>query len=145
MKLRLSTVFLLIAIILIYSESFACTISLSTANFGNYESNQAFPLYGQGSVTVECDSGVSYNIGLDNGLNPVSLYRRMNYIGDYLSYQLYRDSNCVTIWGNTAGIDTQPGTGTGVTQIYTIYGKIPEGQTIPDGNYADTIRVTVYY
>jgi len=130
---------------MIYSESFACTISLSTANFGNYESNQVFPLYGQSSVTVKCDSGVSYNIGLDNGLNPISSYRRMNYIGDYLLYQFYRDSNYVTIWGNTAGIDTQPGTGTGSNQIYSIYGKIPEGQTIPAGNYADTIRVTVYY
>ena len=64
-----------------------------------------------------------------------------------LNYALYTDSGHTTLWGDGAGGTTATidGTGNGISQSSTIYGRVPAGQTVPAGGYADTVNVTVTY
>ena len=44
-----------------------------------------------------------------------------------------------TNWGNTAGVDTVAGTGTGSNQIIYVYAQVLTGQFVAPGTYTDTI------
>jgi spore coat protein U-like protein len=62
-----------------------------------------------------------------------------------LHYKLFSNSGYTTNWGNTVGTDTLAGTGNGGTQPLTVYGQIPAAQFTAQGNYTDTIIVTLTY
>ena len=64
-----------------------------------------------------------------------------------LDYNLYTDSNRTTVWGDgLSSTATIAGTGSGINQTATIYGRITAGQTsAPAGSYADTVSVTLTY
>ena len=62
-----------------------------------------------------------------------------------IPYAIYSDAPLSTNWGNTIGTDTVSGTGSGILQVFTVYGKIPAGATAPAGAYTDTVTVTVTY
>ena len=47
--------------------------------------------------------------------------------------------------GETAGVDTVAGTGSGVAQDIDVYGRVPANQTSSAGSFADTVTVTVTY
>jgi len=65
--------------------------------------------------------------------------------GSSMAYSLYRDSTRTLNWGNTVGTDTLTGTGTGSVQAVPAYGRIPASQTLPGGNYQDTIIATATF
>lgn len=100
------------------------------------------------TLSVQCTSGTSYDIGLDAGLGAGATVatRRMTGPGAAtIDYSLYSDAGRSTVWGETISTDTVPGSGTGAQQDYTIYGRVP-GQTTPGpGGYTDTITVTVTF
>jgi spore coat protein U-like protein len=123
----------------------ACTVSVSPVNFGIYESNQSSPLPGLGSVTLNCQSGTTFEIGIDNGLSYQTPYRRMNSAGHYLLYQFYQENGYNIVWGNSPGSDTVLGIATGSNQRFMVYGRIPGNQLVPEGTYNDRVTVTVYY
>jgi spore coat protein U-like protein len=65
-----------------------------------------------------------------------------------LDYQLYVNTARTTVWGDgTGGTATvQDGYLLGVgseTRSYPVLGRIPGGQNVPVGSYADSIVVTV--
>jgi spore coat protein U-like protein len=62
-----------------------------------------------------------------------------------LNYGLFTDATRTTNWGETVGTDTVSGTGTGATQIVTVYGRIPATQNVGIGGYVDTITATVTF
>jgi spore coat protein U-like protein len=64
-----------------------------------------------------------------------------------LNYNLYTTTARTTVWGNgTAGTGVLAGTGTGIVQAVTVYGRVASGQTsVPAGSYVDTVSVTVTY
>ena len=66
-------------------------------------------------------------------------------LGGTLNYGLYRDSGRTNNWGSTIGTDTQAGTGTGLLQNLTVYGRIASAQTPLAGVYTDTVTVTLTY
>ena len=49
------------------------------------------------------------------------------------------------MWGNTVGTDTVSATGSGASQAYTVYGRVPMQTTPAAATYTDTITVTVTY
>jgi spore coat protein U-like protein len=65
--------------------------------------------------------------------------------GNAVTYSLYFDSGRTTVWGNTIGTDTVAATGSGSSQSYTVYGRVPAQSTPGPAAYADTITVTVTY
>jgi len=64
---------------------------------------------------------------------------------DLPQFKICGDAARTQRWGSTTGVDTLPGTGTGAAQSATVYGRVPAGQVVPAGNYADVITVTVTY
>lgn len=95
---------------------------------------------------LTCTNQTAWNIGLDNGANASGSVRRMRLgtSGNYVSYELYRDSARTQRWGTTIGTDTQAGTGTGSAQTVTVYGRVP-AQRPAAGSYTDTVTVTITY
>ncbi|HSW12639.1 MAG TPA: spore coat U domain-containing protein [Solimonas sp.] len=97
-------------------------------------------------IHPRCTNTTPYQLGLNNGLNASGSTRRMKSpAGNYISYELYRDSGRSQRWGNTQGTDTVAGTGSGSAQNVTVYGRVAPQATPLAGSYADTVTVTIYY
>jgi spore coat protein U-like protein len=131
-----------------------CTISTSALSFGAYDpvsANHSTALVGTGGVTINCTSGSTATVTLDQGQNPASgstnaaPLRQMNDgASDNLAYALYQDSSRTTVWGNTAGTGSGQ-TGNGTAQGLTVYGAVAPGQNVPAGTYSDTVTATVTF
>lgn len=123
-----------------------CSVSASNVAFGAYTASQ---IDASGAVSVTCTNGTSYAVGLNAGTGTAATVATRRMTGpssQTLIYSLYQDSLRTTPWGNTVGIDTVAGTGSGATQTLNVYGRVPAAQlTVGAGSYADTITVTVSY
>ncbi|MBI5066752.1 MAG: spore coat protein U domain-containing protein [Deltaproteobacteria bacterium] len=126
----------------------SCRIAAGAIAFGNYDPLAATAADATGTVTVTCTRTSAWWVGLDAGLNAglgASGARAMGAGGSFLGYDLYRDATRTTPWGNTQA-EGSAGTGTGVAQPITVYGRIPASQTgVPAGAYADTVTATVNF
>jgi spore coat protein U-like protein len=122
----------------------SCTIYASTLNFGNYSGNT---VNNTTSLHVTCTNTTPYKIGLDAGMaSGATVATRKMVLGpNILNYTLYQDAARTIVWGNTPGTNTVNGTGTGLSQVWIVYGRIPSNQTVPVGNYSDTITSTIYF
>jgi spore coat protein U-like protein len=124
-----------------------CVINSAAAlNFGN-QGILAANVDQSSTIQVTCTNTTPYNIGLDAGTGSGATVgsRKMTSSGATVNYTLYQDSAHTTVWGTTIGSDTQPGTGNGTSQNYTVYGRVPPQTTPAPGIYTDTITVTVTY
>lgn len=124
----------------------SCTVSANALNFGSYLSTSNSDV--NTTVNVLCSFGTAYNVALDTGLGPggvTVLNRKMTSGANVLRYSLYQDAARTIAWGDSVGSNTVSGTGSGVTQPLTVYGRIFSGQSAALGNYQDTITVTVYF
>jgi len=134
--------------------SATCSISTTALGFGAYDpvgANSASPLDGTGSVIVTCTNGAAAAVTLGQGANAASgstdaapVRRMKDAAGAFLSYSLYQDTAHTTIWGNTAGTSVAQ-TGTGTASSVTVYGRVPAGQNVASGSYADTVVATVTF
>ena len=100
-----------------------------------------------GSLTVNCTPGTSYNIALDAGQNGVDVNTRAMSNGTVeVPYQLYRQAARAPgdVWGNTVGTNTLAGTGTGANVSYPVYGRVPNAN-FPADTYVDLVTATVVY
>ncbi|MFC3165944.1 Csu type fimbrial protein [Ciceribacter thiooxidans] len=121
--------------------------STTTLNFGA-SGVLSSATTGTSEITVQCTNGTTYNVGLNEGLGigATVASRRMTGPGSAtVTYSLYSDVAHTTVWGQTIGTDTVSGTGTGASQVYTVYGQVPAQSTPAAGTYSDTITVTVTY
>ena len=123
-----------------------CAVSATDLVFGNYPATAAPPtVLATSTISVTCELGDTYTIGLSDGANPSGTQRRMLRTAPpvaYLSYNLFRDAALTQVWRDT-GPTRLPGVGTGLLQAHTVYGQIPGGQIVPVGAYIDTVTVTV--
>ena len=122
-----------------------CSVSAAGLNFGTYNPKQPSPLDASAYISITCTTGTPYLLGMDDGLNYLSPWRRERNGGNSLNYQLYLDSGRSLVWGMTPGSSMMPGTGTGSPQNIPVYGRIPAFQEPPDGSYSDTVSVTIEY
>jgi spore coat protein U-like protein len=99
------------------------------------------------TLQVQCTNTTPYNIGLDAGTGSGATVaaRKMSNGGATLIYSLYCDSARTVLWGNTVGTDTVAGIGTGASQSYNVYGRVPAQTTPVAATYTDTVTVTVTY
>jgi spore coat protein U-like protein len=121
-----------------------CTISASTLAFGIYTGVQ---LDATSTLTVNCTNTTPYYINLGNGLHPdTSSFPRLSSAGGALvSYRLYQDTARTIAWRNSYNVDGKSGTGTGLTQTLTVYGRVLAQQYGTPGLYTDTIVATLVY
>jgi spore coat protein U-like protein len=123
-----------------------CSVNAATLNFG------AVGVLGSAvnaasSLTVTCTNALPYTIALDGGLsgatNPTQ--RVMSQAAQQITYGLYRDSARAQPWGDSVGTNTAAGTGSGLAQTLTVYGRVPAQTTPAPGTYLDTVVVTISY
>ena len=123
-----------------------CNVASTTVNFGSagiLSSNTD----AQGTLSIQCSPSLPYTVSLDGGTSGATdpTQRKMSSSGANVVYGLYRDSARTLPWGNTAGTNTTSGTGTGVTQTQTVYGRVAAQATPKPGAYTDSVVVTVGY
>jgi spore coat protein U-like protein len=127
-----------------------CVVSTSPIAFGNVDVTNGSNVDGTGGISVTCTSGTGWTASADagGGTGASLVVRKMSDGTNLLNYALYTDSGRTSVWGDGAGGTTATiaGTGNGVAQATTIYGRVPSGQTsLPAGDYDDTVTVTVTY
>jgi spore coat protein U-like protein len=133
----------------------SCIVSTVPVAFGAYDPSATLATDTSGSVSVTCTVGTAYSIALDAGENPATpgnaATRRMLANGSsHLGYVLYLDAAHATIWGDgNNGTSVNPiaasHTGDGTAQSHTVYGRIPAGQYVEAGAYADMVIATITY
>jgi len=126
----------------------ACSISATAVSFGSYNVFASTPLDSTGSVTYQCTPlGLTITITLDRGSASSFNPRRMLRGGQALTYNLYLDPARVLIWGDgTGGTQTYSALiGLPLNVVVPVYGRIPPGQDVAVGAYADTITVTILF
>jgi len=94
---------------------------------------------------------VTYQIGADNGLNPLGIQNRATFAASQLNYDLHTDPGCINQWQNTLAFNQIPNPpvtftlgvfGSNVTNI-PYYGCVPPGLIVPAmGTYTDTVTLT---
>jgi spore coat protein U-like protein len=121
-----------------------CELTTTPMDFGTLQTLNV-AVNATNTLTLKCTRGVSYSIGLNNGIsgatNPAA--RRMKAVGttDSVTYGLYTNAARTSPWGAT-GVSS---TGNGNTQAFTSYGQVPAQTTPGVANYSDTVTVTVTY
>jgi len=122
-----------------------CTVSATTLAFGS--SGLLIANIDQTStITVRCTNDTLYNVGLDAGVTGGTVAtRQMVAAAQTINYALYSNPGRTTNWGETIATDTVAGTGSGIDQVLTVYGRVPPQATPAAGAYADTITVTLTY
>ncbi len=132
-----------------------CTISTTAVAFGTYDpivTNLSSPLDASGTVTTTCTSGANPQVTLGQGGNAgggstdaVPVRQMSAGGGNLLGYALYQQAGRTSAWGNTVATAPSSVPGTGAAQVFTVYGRIPGGQNVPAGSYADTVVATVTF
>jgi spore coat protein U domain-containing protein, fimbrial subunit CupE1/2/3/6 len=124
----------------------ACTIGAGTLAFGGYDpivTNATAPLDAQGAFQVACTRNTAYAVGLGPGSFASGATRRMANGADRLAYELYSDPGRTAVW-SAAG--TVAGTAPSIAPVtLTVYGRIPGGQSVAPGAYADTVQSTINF
>lgn len=124
----------------------SCTVSTDDLAFGLV--SPANGADASAAVRATCSAGASYSVGLGFGHGPGvtdPAQRRMTSGMNTLTYGLYRDAARTLAWGNQTSNRLTGQTGTGSQQVHQVFGRVPPGQSVSSGNYADTVVVTVEY
>lgn len=119
----------------------AANLDFGTAGFlsGNVDSSN--------TITINCNSGLPYTISLDGGLSGATnpTLRQMVNGADDVTYAIYQNAARTIPWGDLIGTNTISSVGTGLSQVFTTYGRVPTQTTPPPGTYSDTVVVTITY
>ena len=123
-----------------------CSLATSDLDFGGVGLLNAIK-DGSTTLAVACTSGTSYNVGLSGGLSGAvdPTQRKMTKGLEHVVYGLYRDSGRTLPFGDVIGVNTATGTGSGLSQSISVYGRIQPQTTPSAGVYNDTIIVTLTY
>ena len=123
-----------------------CTVVAAPLAFGNYSRVQVDATT---TLAVTCTNGTPYTVALDAGIGTGATVAARQMTGvlatSLLEYTLYRDAARTNLWGVTTGTDTAAGTGNGLLQTLTVYGRIPANQAPAPGAYLDTVSVVLTY
>lgn len=127
-------------------QSGCVVLTPSDLNFGT-ASSLSTALTTTTSLSITCPLLTLYAVGLGPGTYPgaTATTRRMTSGASSVSYQLYRNAAMTQVWGDTIGTNTTTALSLGLTNTYTVYGRVPVQTTPAGGNYADTVAVTVTY
>jgi spore coat protein U-like protein len=124
----------------------SCALNGGTMSFGQYLSGQATDLDVEGTINyANCPVG-TLTFELDGGQSgDVNARAMKSGSSDTLSYQLYKTSVRNAVWGMGANAQTQQIIEQTPTGSINVYGRIPKGQTVAAGSYADTVNITLTF
>ncbi len=123
-----------------------CSVSASSVNFGSTGVLQS-ALDATGSIGVTCTNSAPYTVALDGGTTGAAdpVQRKMSKASEQIAYGLYQNLAHTQPWGDSVGSNTASGTGSGLLQTLTVYGRVPAQATPSPGTYSDTVVVTLSY
>jgi spore coat protein U-like protein len=123
-----------------------CNVSAATLNFGT-AGVLTTTTDATTSLNATCTNGLPYTLSLNGGnagaTDPTQ--RKMSKAAETIAYGLYRDAARTLPWGSTSGSNTASGTGSGLQQSLTVYGRVAAQTTPSPGAYSDTVVATVTY
>jgi len=123
-----------------------CSVSAATLNFGSAGVLRT-AVDGTSAITVTCTNAAPYTVALGGGLsgatNPAQ--RKLSQASATITYGLYQDAGRAVPWGDSVGVNTAAGTGSGLAQTLTVYGRVPAQNTPSPGTYSDTVVLTISY
>lgn len=127
----------------------ACTLDVSKVDFGQFVGNE---LAANGTVTVNCNPGVAYQIGMTAGSNPDAAKNRQMADSTGRNFLKYRLTYLEEAWGDTGMTNTTntthlpvKGIGLGAPDPHTVGGLIWAVNAPAPGTYSDTVMVTVAF
>lgn len=133
----------------------SCSIdTIDPLNFGTLVtvgSSATTQLDAQADLTLTCSDGSEWTVHADGGLHDNGGQRRVANASatTFVNYNLALDAGQSTPIPTTAGEATATlasGSGTDAQQIFTIYGRVPSGQAIPQADaYSDVVVFTVSF
>jgi spore coat protein U domain-containing protein, fimbrial subunit CupE1/2/3/6 len=123
-----------------------CNVGATAVNFGS-QGVLVGNTDAQATLSIQCSASLPYTVSLNGGTSGATdpTQRKMSFSGANVTYGLYQDAARALPWGSTVGTNTTSGTGTGVTQTQTVYGRAPPQTTPKPGAYSDSVIVTVGY
>jgi spore coat protein U-like protein len=121
-----------------------CQASVTLVDFGRVDYREGGDITGQ--LTVNCDGPTAFEVSASSGYGG---YQGRTMVGPketVLRYNLYVDAARQRVWGDgesggTARIAGQSDGRKAVT--YTIYGRVPDRQSVRPGRYHDSVKVSV--
>jgi spore coat protein U-like protein len=135
------------------ASAVSCTVSTTAVNFGVYNPLLKTPLSTTGGIDAACTCTVidciafAYRIEVSAGQSGTTADRAMRSGNASLRYNLYSDAGYGAIWGTgSAGYSVLYLIALfGSKQTSTVYARMPAGQMVPPGSYADAPVVTIFY
>jgi spore coat protein U-like protein len=126
----------------------ACIVSGSALAFGSFNVLSGANVDSTSALSATCTNGSAYTVGLNAGTSTGATVstRKMTHTNGttLLNYSLSTLSSGGTNWDDVGGTTVAAGTGNGVAQSITVFGRVPTGQTLPIvGAYSDSITATI--
>jgi len=127
-----------------------CNAVTATAlAFGTYTPDATSAKTATSTIKVKCTKNSPVTIALDKGTTPggTTDTRIMQTAGGKkINYKLFSDTAFSTNWDDASAKVSGTGAGLGADLTFTVYGQIPANQLdSEEGNYSDTVTVTVGY
>jgi spore coat protein U-like protein len=122
----------------------ACHASVTMVDFGRVDYKEGGDVTGQ--LTVTCDGPTAFEVSASPGYGSYGGRTMVGPRETVLRYNLYVDPARRRVWGDgesggTARITGESNGRKAVT--YTIYGRIPDRQSVQTGRYHDSVKVSV--
>jgi spore coat protein U-like protein len=120
----------------------SCTMHGASLIFGTYRSEETETA--QATIVYDCPADLSISLMLSAGQHPQGGGRAMvrDGGGELLSYGLYQDPARSQDWGDQGEARIVNPTIDGDANV-EVYGQIEAGQSVPAGNYRDTVLITL--
>lgn len=125
-----------------------CVIAASPLVFGLYNPNNAISTTSTARLKLLCTLNTPYTIALDQGAGRMATTRLRTLSGpgtEAIRYILSQNPTHTLNWGNTVGVDTALGKGSGILQYVTVYGEIAPKQNVGIGSYRDVVNVSIIF
>ncbi len=124
----------------------ACDVEFHLVDFGRLDFARGGTITGR--VVVACDGPTGFALALSPGYGAYAERRMRGRNGAELRYNLYVDPGHRGVWGDgvSGGTALVRGETDGrrATTI-TVYGRVPGGQRVPPGPYADNLAVSLTF
>lgn len=125
----------------------ACTqLNVSELSFGGISVGAASDRNVISRISVLCNKGTSFQVGIDDGQSGTGERRMTSFSGvDSVKYEIYRDAARTQRWGNIGTMEVVSGEGDQATVELPVFGKaFLDGSQAP-GGYQDQVVITLSF
>jgi spore coat protein U-like protein len=122
-----------------------CTVSTGSLAFGAYDPTAGAAVDGSGTFDVTCTQGTVATLALGPGQHGSGGARRLHSGGQYLTYELYKDSGRSDVWGSASAALSLSAAPSNSPRSVTVFGRISGSQNVAVGAYTDTVVISVTF